>query len=275
MAQYICSTCGTQFAESAAPPPRCPICEDERQFVGWQGQAWTTLEELRTRHRVSLQREAPGLEGIGIEPRFAIGQRALLVRTGGGNVLWDCIPLVDEPVVEAIRALGGLKAIAVSHPHYYGGVIEWSRALGGEGGAEVPVYLHAADQRWIMRPDPSIRLWDGETMSLGPGLTLVRCGGHFEGATVLHWAGGAEGRGCLLAGDVVQVAEDRRHVSFMYSYPNYIPLGPRAVRRIVGALEPFRYDQIFGAWWGRNILAGGEQVVARSAARYLAHVGED
>jgi hypothetical protein len=270
MAHYLCSTCGTQFAESAAPPSRCPICEDERQFVGWRGQAWTTLEELRAGHRVSLQREAPGLEGIGIEPRFAIGQRALLVRTARGNILWDCIPLVDEPVVDAVRALGGLKAIAVSHPHYYGGVIEWSKALGG-----VPVYLHWADQRWIMRPDPLIRLWDGDTMSLDPGLTLVRCGGHFDGATVLHWADGAEGRGCLLVGDVVQVAEDRRHVSFMYSYPNFIPLAAGAVRRIVGALEPFRYDQIFGAWWGRNILAGAQQAVARSAARYLARLSEN
>ena len=270
MPYYICVTCGTQFAESAAPPAGCPVCEDERQFVGWQGQAWTTVEQLRATHRVSLQREAPGLEGIGIEPRFAIGQRALLVRTAEGNILWDCIPLVDEPIVEAVRALGGVRAIAVSHPHYYSGVIEWSRALGG-----VPAYLHAADERWIMRPDPVIRLWNGETMALSPGLTLVRCGGHFDGATVLHWADGAEGKGCVLAGDVVQVAEDRHHVSFMYSYPNFIPLGPRAVRRIVAALEPFRYDQVFGAWWGRNILTGARQSVARSAARYLAHVGED
>lgn len=270
MPQHICMTCGTQFTESAAPPARCPICEDERQFVGWQGQAWTTLDGLRSTHRVSLQREAPGLEGIGIEPRFAIGQRALLARTAGGNVLWDCIPLVDEPIVETVQALGGIRAIAVSHPHYYSGMIEWSRALGG-----VAVYLHAADKRWIMRPDPLIKLWDGDTMTLSPGVTLVRCGGHFEGATVLHWADGAEGAGCLLAGDVVQVAEDRRHVSFMYSYPNFIPLGPQAVRAILTALEPFRYDQIFGAWWGRNILTGAQQAVARSAARYLAHVGED
>jgi hypothetical protein len=270
MPPYICVTCGAQFAESATPPARCSICEDERQYVGWGGQVWTTLDELRAGHRVAWKREAPGLEGIGVEPRFAIGQRALLVRTPQGNVLWDCIPLVDEPVVEAVRALGGVRAIAVSHPHYYGGVVEWSRALGG-----VPVYLHAADQRWIMRPDAVIRLWDGDTMALSPGVTLVRCGGHFDGATVLHWADGAGGRGCLLAGDVVQVAEDRRHVSFMYSYPNFIPLGPRAVRRIVAALEPFQYDEIFGAWWGRNILGGARAAVTRSAARYLAHVGED
>jgi len=261
---HVCCTCGTEFTESVAPPAGCPVCEDERQFVGWEGQAWTTLDALRATHRVAWRREAPGLEGIGIEPAFAIGQRALLVRAAGGNVVWDCIPLIDDAVVEAVRALGGARAIAISHPHYYSGMIEWSRALGG-----VPVYLHAADQRWIMRPDPAIRLWHGDTLELAPGLTLIRCGGHFDGAAVLHWADGSEGRGSLLVGDVVQVAQDRRHVSFMYSYPNFIPLGAQAVRRIVTALEPYRYDQIFGAWWGRNILADAPEAVARSAARYL------
>jgi hypothetical protein len=267
MPHYVCATCGTQFAESAAPPAACAICEDERQFVGWEGQAWTTLDALRATHRVAWQREAPGIEGIGVEPAFAIGQRALLVRAAAGNVLWDCISLVDEPVVEAVGALGRVQAIAISHPHYYSGMIEWSRALGG-----VPVHLHAADQRWIMRPDPAIRLWEGNALQLMPGVTLVHCGGHFEGATVLHWAGGSEGRGSLLTGDVLHVAQDRRHVSFMYSYPNYIPLGGQAVRRIVAALEPYRYDQIFGAWWGRNILVDARAAVARSAARYLARI---
>ena len=267
MACYICTTCGAQFADTPSPPARCPVCEDERQFVGWEGQAWTTLEELAVSHRVAWKPEASGLEGIGIEPSFAIGQRALLVRAAGGNVLWDCIPLIDAAGIEAIHALGGIRAIAVSHPHYYSGMIEWSHALGG-----VPVYLHAADRQWIMRPDPVIQLWDGADMTLGAGLTLVRCGGHFDGGTVLHWADGAGGRGALLTGDVVQVAQDRRHVSFMYSYPNYIPLGAGAVRRIVATLEPYRYEQIFGAWWGRNILAGAREAVTRSAARYLARI---
>lgn len=270
MAHYICTTCGTQFADSAAPPAGCPVCEDERQFVNWEGQAWTTLDRLRATHRVACKREAPGLEGIGIEPSFAIGQRALLVRATGGNVLWDCIPLIDAAVVESVGALGGIRAIAVSHPHYYSAMIEWSHSFG-----HVPVYLHAADRQWIMRPDPAIRLWDGEYMALAPGLTLVRCGGHFDGGTVLHWAGGSGGRGSLLTGDVVQVAQDRRHVSFMYSYPNYIPLGAGAVRRILATLEPYRCDQIFGAWWGRNVLAGAQEAVARSASRYLERVGAD
>ena len=89
--------------------------------------------------------------GVGVEPSFAIGQRMLLLETGEGNVLWDMIPLVDEAALEAVRARGEVRAIAISHPHYYSGMVEWSRALGG-----VPILLHEADREWIMRSDPAI-----------------------------------------------------------------------------------------------------------------------
>lgn len=266
MIRAICCTCGTQFADGDAPPPGCPICEDERQYVRWGGQAWTTLEELRASHRNSFSDEG-GLTGVGVEPSFAIGQRALVVPTDGGCVLWDCVSLVTPEAVERVRALGGLRAIAISHPHYYTAMGEWSDAFGG-----VAIHLHADDRQWIMRPHPAIRLWSEETLEIAPGLTLIRCGGHFAGATVLHWAGGAEGRGALLVGDVLQVAQDRRYLSFMYSYPNYIPLNRGAVTRIARAVEPFAYDRIYGAWRDRNVLTDGKAAVARSVERYLAAI---
>jgi hypothetical protein len=131
MPSFICTTCGTQYAETEQPPPSCPICQDERQYLKKTGQQWTTLERLRLTNRNSLKAKEPGLIGIGIEPHFAIGQRALFLRTPKGNVLWDCLPLLDEAVVEATKALGGISAIAISHPHYYSSMIEWSRAFGG------------------------------------------------------------------------------------------------------------------------------------------------
>ena len=143
-------------------------------------------------------------------------------------MLFDCISLIDDAAVRVVAALGGLSAIAISHPHYYSSMVEWSRAFGG-----VPIWLHADDRQWVMRPDPAIRFWEGEEQRLGPGLTLLRLGGHFAGAQVLHWAGGADGRGAVLAGDVLQVVMDRRFVSFMYSYPNYTPLPAATVQRIV------------------------------------------
>jgi hypothetical protein len=124
-----------------------------------------------------------------------------------------------------------------------------------------------------MRPDPAIVFWEGETYSIGEGVMLVRCGGHFEGAQVLHWAAGAEGRGALFTSDIIRVCLDRRYVSFMYSYPNLIPLPAPAIRRIVKALEPLPYDRIYGGWWGHNISHNAAAAVARSVERYLKAIG--
>src|SRR6476661_2659771 len=117
------------------------------------------MGELAATH-VNAVRNDGGLVGIGTEPRFAIGQRALVVPSAIGNVLWECVTLLDEATATAVDELGGLAAIAIS-------------------------LLHADDAEWIMRPDDAIELWDGETRDVG-GLTLLRLGGHFAGGTVLH-----------------------------------------------------------------------------------------
>ena len=264
---FLCTTCGTQFPESDAAPEACPICKDARQYVPPEGQRWTTLEELRASHRAEIREEEPGLNGIGAEPSFAIGQRALLVQATGGNVLWDCISLLDDEIAGRVEELGGIAAISISHPHYYSSMVEWAEAF------DAPIYLHAADREWVMRPSDRVVFWAEERRELGPGLTLVRCGGHYEGGTVLHWSAGAEGRGALLSGDIVQVIPDRRYVSFMYSYPNLIPLNEQAIRRIVAALEPFDFDRIHGAWWDRVVPTDAKAVVVRSAERYLKAIG--
>ncbi len=260
MTHFICATCGTQFSASEAPPASCPVCEDERQYVPESGQQWTTLEELRADHANRIEAEGE-LTAIGTEPKFAIGQRALLVPWGERQLLWDCVTLLDDDTAAEVERCGGLAAIAISHPHYYSAMVEWARRF------ECPVYLHAADADWIMRPDPVVELWDGDRSDLGDGLTLVRCGGHFEGGTVLHWAGGADGRGALLSGDIVQVIPDRRHVGFMYSYPNLIPLPVSEVEAIRAALDPFAFETLYGAWWG-TVIEDGKGAVERSAARY-------
>jgi len=259
-------TCGVQFAPSSSPPTRCDVCEDERQYVGWSGQQWGTLEDLQRDH-INEIREDFGLTGIGTKPSFAIGQRALLVRSPGGNLLWDCITLLDDVTVASIRELGGVRAIAISHPHYYSSMVEWSRRF------DAPIYLHAADRQWVMRPDDAIQLWSEEIKALWDGMTLVRVGGHFEGGTVLHVPAGPEGKGALLAGDILQVAQDRRWVSFMYSFPNYIPLPASEIDRIVAAVEPFDFDRIYGAWWDRNVASDAKAAVRRSAERYKRALG--
>jgi len=270
MPAFICITCGTQFTPSERPPSECPICTDERQYVPPSGQSWTTLEALSRGHFNYYSQYETGLTGLATTPKFAIGQRAMLVRTPQGNVLWECVSLIDAATIEIVNGLGGLTGIAISHPHYYSSMVEWSRAFGG-----IPIHLHAADRQWIMRPDPAIRLWDGDTLALTDGLTLIRCGGHFAGGTVLHWAQGGAGKGALLTGDIIQLIPDRSHVSFMRSYPNLIPLSAPAVNRIGAMIEPLSFDALYGAFFGREVPHGGKDVIMKSIDRYIAAIRGD
>jgi hypothetical protein len=263
MENFICVQCGTQFDATATPPPRCTICEDERQFVHYGGQRWTTLERLATDHHNRFEEEASQLLGIGTEPEFAIGQRALLLQSPGGNLLWDCISLLDDETVTEVKARGDIRAIAISHPHFYSSMVEWAEHF------DAQIFLHAADREWAMRKSPRIQFWEGTTLPLWDRLTLINCGGHFDGGTVLHWPAGARGNGALLSGDIITVVQDRRYVSFMRSYPNLIPLGPAAIRRIVERIEPFSFEHIYGGWWQANVLSDAKVAVARSAERYL------
>jgi hypothetical protein len=269
MPAFICSACGTQYPPSEASPGACLACIDERQFVPSSGQSWTTLEGLRKAYSNKFCRIAKGITTIETTPAFGIGQRAMLAQTSSGNVLWDCIALIDDATVDLLNGMGGVSAIAISHPHYYTTMVEWGHALGG-----VPIYLHAADREWVMRADPAVQFWEGDTKTIGPNLTLIRLGGHFAGGTVLHWADWSDGRGVVLSGDILQVVPSG-HVSFMWSYPNLIPLSAAKVERMAKILEPFAFDAVYGAFSGRNqIDANGKQVVAASVARYIARIDE-
>jgi glyoxylase-like metal-dependent hydrolase (beta-lactamase superfamily II) len=263
MQAFICTTCGTQYAPTAEPPAACSICEEERQYVPPAGQTWTVLDRLARSHYPTFRYQGE-LMAVGIMPAFGINQRALLVPLKEGFVLWDCISLVSPAVVDLINGLGGIKAIAISHPHYYTTMVEWSRAFG-----DVPVYLHEADREWIMRPDSCIVAWEGDARTIAPGLTLVRVGGHFDGGTVLHWANGCEGRGALLTGDLLQVVADRKHLGFMRSYPNYIPLGAEAVKSVAARVEPYHYDAIYGAFWDGVIPRDAKRAVKASVDRHV------
>jgi glyoxylase-like metal-dependent hydrolase (beta-lactamase superfamily II) len=260
----ICATCGTQFAESN--PARCPICEDDRQYVGWQGQRWTSHQGLAGGHTIRFGDES-GLLGFGLDPDFAINQRALFLPTDAGNLMWECVSLVTPEALTALKAKGGVDRIVISHPHFYSAMVEWSEALGG-----VPILLHEADRQWVLRPSSRIEFWNGDSKRLSDGVTLIRCGGHFPGSTAIHWRDGPRRGGALFPGDALQVVLDRRHVTFMYSYPNYVPMKTSDVRAMRERLKDFAFEDVYGFTWGRNIIGGGRGAVDASFERFLAAV---
>ncbi len=240
----------------------CVICTDPRQYVGWGGQQWATLPELVAEgHRSEVREEEPGLLGLGVTPSIGIGQRSLLVTGSDGNVLWDVPGFIDEAAMQSVDDLGGLVAISASHPHFYGVIVEWAEAF------DVPIVLPEADRRWLVRESRRTE-WYRHRYPIGPDITLIRTGGHFPGSAVLHWTGAADGQGVLLSGDSITVVQDRGWVSFMWSYPNLIPLDATELDRIESAIEPFDFDRIYGGWWGRVVSHDGRGVVRRSIERY-------
>ncbi|SDO63097.1 hypothetical protein SAMN04515671_1536 [Nakamurella panacisegetis] len=269
MTVWICTACGIEHANTARPPAPCAICTDERQYVPAGGQAWTSLTAMADEYSGAFREIEPDLYGLQVSPSFGIGQRGLLVRTPAGNVLWEPPGFVNQQLVNDAMVLGGVAAIASSHPHLVGASITWSKAFDG-----IPVYTAEADRRWIRRPDDNITLWSGRR-TVVPGLELIQCGGHFPGSAVLHWPAGADGQGALLVGDTLMVNNDRATVSFMRSYPNLIPLGERLVRQIASTVDDLTFDRIYGAFDGRVIQADARTAVQRSADRYIGWIRDE
>ncbi len=267
---WICRTCGNQYSRTPQPPPECRICTDDRQYVPEDGQRWTSLEELAAEgHRTVWADVEPGIRELTVEPALGIGHRGLLVDTPAGAVLWDPPGFLDDAAVEAVREVGGLAGVARSHPHLCGVQIEWSARFRGSDGRGAPVWIPRRDAAWVLRPDDAVRWWD-DRADVAPGVTLVRCGGHFAGSAVLHVAAAAGGRGALLVGDTVMVLPGHRRVSFMRSYPMLLPLPERYLDRLLAALEPLPYDRIHGGWSGRTVEAAAKEVLGTSAERYRA-----
>ena len=256
-----CSTCGTsdpgQFPNGSALPDL-------------PGRAALVLSADRLQRRTRLaaghvnawRRLETDLFEIHTHPGLGIGQRALLSRTPPGQ-----------------HVLPGLYSVAGRCDRNAGSRI--GRSRGDRDLASALLFLHAGSGRplivppsacrrrcWVMRPDPAIRHWDGETLEIAQGVTLLRLGGHFARRQVLHWAEGAGGRGALLSGDIVQVAADLSRVLVIWSY-RMMPLAAVTVRWIADTLASWRFDRIYGAFPGRQVMAGGARAVERSAARYI------
>ncbi|WP_044338864.1 MBL fold metallo-hydrolase [Rossellomorea aquimaris] len=260
MNKYVCTTCGIQYPISQEVPDRCHICEEERQYVNPNGQSWTTLDEMIRSglYQNTILEEEAGLYSITTTPKFGIGQTAYLIKTGGLNILWDCVTYLDQETIQTIEELGGIDAIAVSHPHYYSTQLEWAERF------DAHLYLHRDDQSFVMEPGERIRFWDGEELTLNDEVSLYRLGGHFKGGAVLHWSLS----GILLTGDIIQVVADTDWVSFMYSYPNLIPLPAGKVKEMAEKVKHLSFSKLYNAFH-RVVGKDADQVVQRSAERYI------
>jgi len=259
--KLICTTCGTQYNTAVSLNAECTICKDDRQYVPESGQSWTTLDELQNDYGVIVKQLHDNLYEIKSSPAFAIGQRALLVLTPQGNILWDCIALINEPIIELIKSKGGLKAIAFSHPHYYTTMNEWAKIF------NCPVYIHKKDEQWIFNRGNHISLWNDTEKKLWEGMTLINIGGHFPGSSILHVPFLSK-EGTILIGDTFYISPSKKHAAVMYSYPNRIPLPVQEVQRIQKQMFNIKFDTIHGFYDYQNIYSDAKQMIQDSLAKY-------
>ncbi|MFD2444630.1 hypothetical protein ACFSO7_11695 [Bacillus sp. CGMCC 1.16607] len=266
MINYVCKTCGVQYEASILPPVICKICSDDRQYVPQSGQDWIDLNGLlETGHYNEFIQIEEGLYAIQTKPQVGIGQRAYLVTTPEGNILWDCITYIDQLTIDKINGLGGLKGIAISHPHYYSTITVWADAF------ECPIYIHEADREWIARESLNYHFWNGETIQLNSEVSLINLGGHFKGSSVLHWNYGSNSKGTLLVGDTIFIVPDPGWVSFLYSHPNRIPLPTSEVKKIRQIVDKYDFNSIYGAF-EYYIENEGKEAIIKSADRYIYHI---
>jgi glyoxylase-like metal-dependent hydrolase (beta-lactamase superfamily II) len=256
----MCTECGIQYPEDYTDN-LCLICEDERQSVPPSGQSWTTHEKLLENHSVKIKKINENLYEFVMTPRFSIGQRALFIISESGNILWDCIPLLDVGIIEFIKAKGGLRAVAFSHPHYYSNMKMWAEAF------NCKIYIHEKDKEWIVNGGSFIELWNGSNIQLWDELSLHNIGGHFEGSSVIEIPWMSE-NGTLLIGDTMYLSPSMKHFATMRSYPNRIPLPFSEIKRIEKRLEEINFDTIYGFYSYQNVEKNAREIVKQSFDRY-------
>lgn len=263
----LCATCGV---ENDTDEQVCAICADERQYVPRDGQRWTTLADRAAEGcSIEVSEVEPDCWALHATPRADIGQRAMLVRTPAGNLLWEVPGFLDADARRAVAGLGGVAAVMSSHPHMYGCQLEWGRAFGA------PVYVAEADRGWVRRwgREGEIVTWS-EPFEVLPGVLATQPGGHFPGSTVALWQAGAEGRGVLLSGDTCKALPDAGWVSFMRSFPNLLPLSAAVVERVAASILELEFDRLYDNF-GLQVAGDARRVVLRSAQRYAEWVRGD
>lgn len=265
MTKYTCKACGVQQASTHVLPNTCPICEDDRQDVLETGQQWLILPEHHNKHKAEWVKVETNVHRLPTSFECGIGQDAYFINTANGNYLWDCVPLVCDEWVDKIMAYGGLKAIVISHPHFYANVADWSAIFGN-----IPIYIHYNDQQWVQEISDNIIFWRGDELPLEADLTIINCGGHFDGSCVLHWRGAADGKAIVFAGDSINPigGADTKNVTFMHSFSKRIPLPAHKVETIVQRMLGFKYDRLYGAF-GSHVLADAHSIVQHCADRYI------
>jgi glyoxylase-like metal-dependent hydrolase (beta-lactamase superfamily II) len=259
--QNICTTCGTQYPPNKSVPQLCHICNDDRQYINEDGQSWTSMGSLVKAYHTQINKITTGLYSIKTTPDFALANRAFIVQSAGGNILWDCVPYIDSNAIEFINSIGGLQAIAFSHPHYYSTMNEWATLF------DCLIYIHQNDSEWIIYRSEKIKHWSGDSLPLWDDISIKHTGGHFAGSCVLQ-VPALSPKGVLLSGDSLYISRSKRHIAVMHSYPNQILLSKNEFEAFDRKTKGLNFDTMYGAFDNQNLEGNAMTIFSASMQRY-------
>ncbi|PWN48353.1 hypothetical protein IE53DRAFT_389448 [Violaceomyces palustris] len=205
--------------------------------------------------------------------------------------------------------------IFVSHPHFYNSSLTWAKALSTKvhiSSLDKEWYLRGLCQvsdglyslvdtaREDFSPEERLDIqacsehvvaWEGDVLEVVPGVKVLRCGGHFPGSSILVWDrdltpghdttsqragdGNARRGGVALCSDTFMPCPDGKTFSFMWSYPNMIPLKPKDVEKIWQSVRPYPFQDVIGGWPGKAILGSSHEKLRISACNFVEMEGWD
>lgn len=183
---------------------------------------------------------------------------------------------LDGETTDFIHEKGGLKAIVISHPHYYTTHLEWARIF------DCPVYLAEDDKEWLCQSDSEgwRRFLKNDVEEIISGVTAAKPGGHFIGSLVLCWDKKLFVADTLvtvpvripsislhtpltdLRTDSLTLQSALYHINrppgttsyaFMWSIPNMIPLSPAQMLHMWRVLERLEFASTHGAFVGTEV----------------------
>ena len=234
LSPYVCTHCGF-WQTLPVRPVSCPVCLDFRHTPPENGFEFWSADEAAGRI-TSHWHERDGIVTFRSEPGLGIGPHGYLIRLPAGNLLFESPPWYSAGALAAIEAAGGVRWLAASHPHAYGGLWQVQARFAPETMA-----IQRADLPWtntlrVNRP------YD-ERLELTPGAELFHTGGHFDGHAVLF----LRGRRTLFAGDMVKfhLAEVPPGISTHKGFNRCIPMSHAETRRYREVVQSLHFDEVY------------------------------
>jgi glyoxylase-like metal-dependent hydrolase (beta-lactamase superfamily II) len=253
----ICTYCGNRTFIGEGETPECLICANRYVPEPKARVRFKRPDALLPDHHTEIVQLEEDIWRFYVRPNLGIRHYAFFIQRPGGNVLMDMQPILTNDLAAWIGAKGGLKAIVLSHPHYYGAMDDFSTRF------HAPVWIHATDRDWAVGY-PNVECLDAEDHSFDETLGMIHIPGQFEGGLCLLYA---RHRGILFTGDTLMVSPTTGELSAWKSTPRQVPYTRDEFHVIREGILALEFDQLYASVRG-EIRSGAKEQAASFCASY-------